>query len=772
MTKDKKEKEVPQDIQDSLKSIVDSYDREGRTTRERQIRLWKKMDFYWAGYQRIYWDNVAHDWRSFNSNLNEGVSLNEAAFYDKPVNVFRAYLESIIAALSSSVPRIACTPDDADNALDISTAKGASKIAELVFKHNDAPLLFIKALFVYCTQGMIAAYNYPEAKDEYGLVDVEEHEEYDQPVKQSICPNCGNMISQEELPVDEAVKEQQQDMYGKDDSDVITDDFLRNATLCNKCEMIVNPNIENKTIIASRLTGVTSEPKSRQKIIVDGGLFVNVPNYARRQDDTPYLFYCYETHFTNVLKKYPKLRNNMDNNGNIMASAGTGYDMYERWGRLNTQYLGEYPINTPTVRNCWLRPQSFEFISEDDLRDKLYKEYPDGCKVVFVNDVFAEACNQCLDDCWTLTYNPLSEYLSFDPLGMLLTSVQEITNDLIALLLQNIEHGIPQTFADTDVLNFKQYAQTEVTPGAVYPAKARTGSSIADGFHTIKTASFPAEAMEFGDKIGALGEFVSGAMPAIFGGSQGSNVRTAAQSEQSKNQALQRLQTPWKMINYWWKNVFAKVIPAYIKTMKEDEKIVRKVGDTYINDHIRVAELQGKLGEIELESSDELPQTQAQIRSTLTQLIQLNNPQILQWMADPINAETVRQALGLSQFKTPGQTSREKQLAEIKILLQNGPMQSGGIGPDGMPAPPEPSLMPEMMVDEHPVEIEICQEWLRSSSGQLAKVENKPGYENVVAHLQVHIQMQQQMNSMTSLTDAGASQNNNASQESMSNANG
>lgn len=760
MAKPSKDKAPSEEIQLALKSIVDSFENEDRSTRERQIRLWKKLDYYWSGYQRIWWDDVAHDWRIWNDDVNQSVSLNEAAYYDKPINVFRAYLESIIAALSATVPPITCTPDDADNPLDISTARGGSKIAELIFKHNDAPLLWCKALFIYCTQGMIAAYNYSDERKEYGLVEVDEYEDKPEDVQVHTCPNCGAEITPDEFPLDEGLDQQQSDMYGKDDSDVPVDAELAKGALCMQCEQIVNPNVATKTIINSRLVGRTSHPKTRQKISVDGGLFVRVPNYARTQDDTPYISYCYETHFTNVLKKYPHLRDSMGDSvrGKIISSGANGTEMYERWGRLNTQYLGTYPLNTPTCRNWWLRPQAFEFISDEDVREKLYKLYPDGCKVVFVNDTFAEACNQCLDDCWTLTYNPLSEYLSFDPLGMLLTSVQEITNDLNALLLQNIEHSIPQTFANKDTLNFKQYAQTEVTPGAVYPVAPKAGANVGDSFYTIATASFPTEAMAYGQRIQEQGEFVSGAQPAIFGGALPSSARTAAQYNQSKNQALQRLQTPWKMINYWWKNIFGKVIPAYIKTMKDDERIVRKVNNNYINDTIRVAELQGKIGNIELEASDELPQSFAETRDVITNLMQLNNPQVLAILGNAGNLEKMREALGMTQFAIPGEESREKQYAEIQLLVQNGPIETGMNPMDGSPQM-EPTIMPEFIVDDHAVEIEVCQLWLRSTAGQLAKTENKQGYDNVVAHLQVHMTMHQQIQGAAMGTDASGNPN-------------
>ena len=77
-------------------------------------------------------------------------------------------IQSIIAALSVSVPAIVGTPDDADNPLDLQTARVASKIASLIGKHNAQKLLWLQGLFTYTTQGLTAAYNYTDEKDSYG----------------------------------------------------------------------------------------------------------------------------------------------------------------------------------------------------------------------------------------------------------------------------------------------------------------------------------------------------------------------------------------------------------------------------------------------------------------------------------------------------------------------------------------------------------------------------------------------------------------------------
>src|SRR5712691_2946601 len=178
--------EISEELQIALKTIIDQFEREDQTTRYRQVRLWKKLNYYWNGITNIWWSEQAHDWRIWNESDDDQER--------KQINVFRAYLESIIAALSATVPTIKCKPDDADNVNDVLTAKGGTKIAELVYDHIDAPLLWCKSLFIYCTQGMVAAYNYTDENEKYGTVDVAKYKDKEEDVSSQTCPNCGTEL--------------------------------------------------------------------------------------------------------------------------------------------------------------------------------------------------------------------------------------------------------------------------------------------------------------------------------------------------------------------------------------------------------------------------------------------------------------------------------------------------------------------------------------------------------------------------------------------------
>lgn len=714
-------------IQLLLKEVLDHFEKEDTAVRERQILLWKKLKYYWAGYQRIWWSEVAHDWRVFDEQT--ATDSNDGAYYDKPINVFRAYLESIIAALSITIPSVRCYPDDADNPLDTATAKAGDKIAELVSKHNDVSLLWLHALFIYCTEGMVACHNYTKEDYEYGEYTTEKTEDSEEDVEEKVCPNCGTVI-----PMQAA--NQLMDQFGPDNSDVTIDDLLQSDRFCPQCEQEVEGILQNKKIIVTRVVGLTTKPKARQIMECYGGLYVKVPNYAIRQKDCPYLIWSYETHYSNAIECYGHLTKDKFTKEQKIGptqSHGGGSDYYGRWGRTSTQYAGEQPINNVTIRNAWLRHSSFNILANKDDVALLKKKYPDGAKVVFVNDEFAEAENCALDDEWTLTFNPLSDYLHYDPLGMLLTSVQEITNDLTSLILQTIEHGIPQTFVSPDVVNTEAYGQMEVSPGALVPTKAGAGKAIAEAFYTVKTASLSAEVLPFTQQVQEAGQLVSGALPSLFGGAQSGGSKTAAQYSMSRAQAQQRLGTTWKMFNVWWKNIYGKVIPAYIKEVKDDERMVQKnPNGGFINCFIRKAELEGKIGSVELESSEDLPTSWAQRKDVIMQLLQGNNPEVMAAISSPENIPLLRQAIGLDNFVIPGEDDREKQYEEIQQLVNSEPIPDGQGGE-------LPSVEIDFDVDNHAIEADVCRSWLVGPIGRACKVDNPAGYHNVLLHMKQHV---------------------------------
>jgi len=731
-----KEKELPDRVICCIKTLVDCFDKEDVFVRERQLRVSRQMKLLWAGFSNIWYSEVAHDWRiGTNSDY---IDTDNSAYYDRPVNVYRAYLESIIAALGVQVPGIECAPDDADNALDIATAKAGAKIAELVSKHNNAPLLWLHALYLYCTEGMVACYSYPKEDEKFGTYKEDEYEDEEITVQNKVCPVC-----QQQLP-DEALSKLEMDEYMPDSDDVNAHYAIQEGgAICPNCLSLIDPEVREEKIIVPRLVGVTRKPKTRQCLECYGLMNVKIPVYARTFEESPYLKYSYDVHYSKAIAEFPNVRNSMGGNSKISPSLGGAGDYYDRWMRLPVQYYGDYPRDTCTVNHYWIRPWAYNSLNDEDDIKELRKRFPDGIKASYVNQEFGRAENESVDDCWTVTRNPLSDYVHYDPLGLLLTSIQEITNELISLVLQTVEHGIPQTFADPSVLDFQAYRDTEATPGAIYPTKAGAGKNIGDGFYEVKTATLSQEVLPFAEKIQEMGQLASGALPSLFGGAQPNSSKTAAQYSMSRAQALQRQQTPWKMFTFWWKDIFGKVIPSYIKCAKDDERYTKKDPSTgdYVNVFIRKAELEGTIGEIELEASEQLPLTWAAMKDVIMQMMQGANPMVMEALMSPENIPMVKRTIGLNDFILPGEDDRQKQYEEIRQLINSEPIP----GPDGQL---QPSVDIDPNVDNNAVEADICRRWAVSDAGRQCKSENPNGYTNVLLHMKRHMDVQQAMMGM------------------------
>src|SRR5438445_7805858 len=104
---DKKRKDTPEEFEEVcslLKTVADHFNNEDRATRERQIRQLRRLKLYWNNFSQIYWSEKAHDYRVYNRDANS--TDTDQDYYDKPVNIFKAFLETIIAALSIQIPAI------------------------------------------------------------------------------------------------------------------------------------------------------------------------------------------------------------------------------------------------------------------------------------------------------------------------------------------------------------------------------------------------------------------------------------------------------------------------------------------------------------------------------------------------------------------------------------------------------------------------------------------------------------------------------------------
>ena len=704
--KDPNNEKLSKELQVILKNLVAKYEHEDAATRKIQVKSWKKNDEFWHGVQHIFWNELDQDWKSpaqgsFQSDGDD--DINSGPFYDFVMNIYRAHGESVIAALSAQVPTVRFPPDDADNEDDIQTSKTFDRVADLIQRHNKAKMLLLRALFMLWNQGNVCAYHAPKADKAFGTTKTPEYRDaltcntcgYVSPKDSeyeagSPCPACG----QSPIGAEQNTEQNEAQQGG----------ILE----------------ESKTI-----SGFEDTPKTRVMIEIFGPLFVKYWFYAKTQKDTPYLVCSLDQPKALMQSLYPHAQEEI---------GGEDYSTskYERKSRTPSSYtnLGESvdKQDLVTLRRCWLRHWVFDGLPEyqEEEKKKLKKKFPDGVYVGFANDIYLESRNEDMDKYWTIGLSGLSQNIHTDPLGQPLIPVQELKNVLVNLTIETIEQGIPSTFVDPEVLDFKAYGAQEARPGTTFPAQPRPGQQLGQSFYETSRATLSKEVPEFDAQLEKTGQFVVGSFPSIFGGEL-SGSRTASEYSMSRQMALQRLSIAWGFVVDWWAIMIEKCVRLFIDNMAEDERFTQKVDENYINVWIRKSELRGEVGQVEPEGADTFPTSMAQKQSLLIKILEMKDQFLMAAVFDPSNRSILADLLGFPEFNIPGEDQRIKQATEIQVMSK------------GQPVEVDPTI------DDHDIHVAVLKHYMVSQVGIDIKTTQPQVYQLLAQHLQGHTQIQTQI---------------------------
>lgn len=677
------------EIKGALTDLLKSAREEDRFVRDNQLRLWKRLEYYWNNILDIFLDPVSRDWRVPDWDTLE----QDGEIPPRLINIYRPLGEAVVAALSVTIPAIIYHPDDADNPDDQETAKAYRAINGLIASHDDDSMLFLRALMIMFNQGTVFAYNYYHTDPKFGTFQKNRVELKDLQVFQAHCPQCGEGM-------DAGLDGNQEQSYK-----------------CEFCGYEGPAEIGTSLEQFPQIVGFDTSPKGTVKREIYSGLNVKVPAYAKDQDNIGYLL----LEFAQSAAMLRAIFKDVPGGPDIDAK----YDnSFESFSKLPIQYLGEQPENAANVACLWLRPWQFYQLGNNklDLINQLLKTYPDGCYCIFVNDVPMEAHTENMDDHWSVSKNPLGSFIYSRPLGENLSTVQDIRGQLVEIELQTAEYGIPETFADSKVLDFEKYGAGRAQPGMVTPVKPRAGKSIGDAFHTTKSAILSQEIDPLRQHIDQDAQLVSGAFPSVYGGVSTGGSKTASEYSQSRNMALQRLSTIWKIICEFWTQVQSKSAVEYANVLKElnrDEKYTQHESGRFVNVWVKSASLNGKVGRVEPEASEQLPQSWAQKKDIIFQLMTAGIPEILAVLTHPRNAGFMKNAMGMNELFIPGEEDAIRQYKEFQFLSQ------------GIDVPTNP------LVDNEEVHIATLQSILEGTLGESLSEE---GMNAAMMHLQAHME--------------------------------
>ncbi len=724
--------QLPERLQSALRRIVQQFGTESESTRRQEIRRIKQAHQFWRGLQYLWWSERDQNWHlPFEQKLTDGSSIEDLPRYEFVTNIYQAFGLSIVSVLSQDVPRVRFFPSSAQAEEDVSTAKAATEVAQLVERNNRIGNLIVDEAFNLWTDGKVGAYvRFVVDGQRFGFHPETEIAAREVKIGEDVyvCPDCGKDTPARSSDPSVILSEAK-------DPGVASGDRVATCTACGAfltsenfvaAETVTVPSVETRLRV----------PNGQEVITIVGGLELKTPPWAGEMHEYPYLQWNMEVHQARLRAAYPHAADK------IGSPVATGSQEYERLARLAQSQGGplteggDFNINLITFQRTWLRPWAFFALDDKSLRDELLQLFPDGAYVAFAGDSYCEARNENMDDHWRVLHALPGDGSSGRPaLGDALISVQERFNTLSNLQIETYEYGIPPIYADSEVLDFDALQNQTAEPGAHYPARSKPGQSLAAGFFQPAPAEVPPDLAEHAANLmGPVAQFLTGAFPALFGGAMANN-DTAAGYAMARDQAMGRIGLVWRRMKFFHADVMLLAVDCFRRNRPNDVEVtLLGAGAAFESKWIRLADLKGNLFSYP-ETDEQYPTLWSQQRGVLLQLLGSPDPAMQAVLSHPENLALVKRLIGLEELVIPDEESRTKQYREIAQLVAETPV-AGKDAADSLTV--LPSLMPDEFADNHRVELEACMRWFSSDAGQVAKIEAPAGYANVRAHAMLH----------------------------------
>src|SRR4030095_15413652 len=99
-------------------------------------------------------------------------------------------------------------------------------------------LLWLHALYVVCTEGLVACYNYSKEDEKYGTYEEDQYEEQETSLESKICPVCQHNLSSREI------SNEARDEFDPGDDEVEQQDLLQKFDICPQCLTEMTPQTQ------------------------------------------------------------------------------------------------------------------------------------------------------------------------------------------------------------------------------------------------------------------------------------------------------------------------------------------------------------------------------------------------------------------------------------------------------------------------------------------------------------------------------------------------
>src|SRR5713101_7958447 len=178
----------------ALHELVRQYRQEGIVARRHEIRRIRQARLFWQGLQYAWWNPNDMNWHlPFEQRFSDDRELEEMPRYQFVTNFYQGFGLSFIAVLSQDVPSVRFCPQSAQSLEDISAARAASDVAELIEQNNHVEHLLTLIGYHLWTDGKLGGYvRYVADGQRFGFHNEELLGAIEIPLGEDVytCPQC------------------------------------------------------------------------------------------------------------------------------------------------------------------------------------------------------------------------------------------------------------------------------------------------------------------------------------------------------------------------------------------------------------------------------------------------------------------------------------------------------------------------------------------------------------------------------------------------------
>jgi len=668
----------------------------------------------------------ALDWMNQSGHEPEA---DDKDLYQYCNNFYQMLATGFVAALAPQVPNSKWMPEDAEQLADVTTARAAQTLIDIIERQNgEQSLLKQQLLYLYTTGAVFRHTRYVVDAERAGTTRepvFNETETLLEPDRYH-CFHCGATTPA---------------------------DTMMNGRRCAQCQ---SPLSEDSFFPAEygpvlRKVGEEEVPNGMVAQNLYCPLEVDCDPAANHLRQTPILNLEVEVHLGALRAAYPDMyeeiaaspSSELSSNGSIDRIARQ--QVYAQTGNFSSILQDQ----RPTLSRTWIQPWAFDLEDDQEFGERMRAAFPSGVLLVNTGSTFLSAREASLTREWTWAGTHEGFGLFPPAIGDIVVPFQKRYNDMANILhefMDRCSSGV--TLANADLIDTKSLQGKPMLPGVLNLVKLkRTGAPgsarIADALYQFQFQMHE-EALNYLDKLAFNAQMFAGIPPQVYGGAGDPSIETFGGQQQQLNTALGKLNIYWENLKEEHAQADELAVNCARENLTSDMKqVVLERGSEFRNNYIRLDDLQGGVHAY-ADTDQGLPVTAAELRQRWMNLMQAaaSNPLAQAIFDDPTNQEQAASALGVPNMVVPGAAMRAKVLQIIDRLLQAEAVPV--IDPQtGQPTGQvKPSIMPDAQIDDFTVLKQVVRQYCQENSD--IPDNNPAGWQNLLAYFTAAVSLERQ----------------------------